>query len=76
MTDVVTNSAQTTPTRYALNLAWGEPWICEKYCLSKLVQKHTVAMCVIWNNNYGLAIHYYYQQNVRDSHIAKLYTRN
>ena len=24
--DVVTNSAQTTPTRYALNFSWGEPW--------------------------------------------------
>ena len=26
MIDVVTNSAQTTPTYYALNFSWGEPW--------------------------------------------------
>ena len=27
MIDVVTNSAQATPTRSALNFSWGEPWL-------------------------------------------------
>ena len=31
MIDVVTNSAQATPTRSALNFSWGEPWFYHKH---------------------------------------------